>query len=313
MLHPSRVPALTPLLLVASTLALATACHSRLPRTSSEMANGSTYIPLSPKPVFLTSGAYTSKELLDALPNVTMRISTGATDQTANLTYGAGAVGEEGHTYEVVVDYLLYTTAYLPTCYSWSIESDKGKYVAGTEETELRTAFGRVVEGSDTRAPGSKNQVGKMVKFNVAQRIPVYIGAGLRIQANVHVNKGKVQLSLFGLGSAAEAGQVSGSMVIQTLGIFGEAISPLIPLPSDISQGSIQAAMQSLAAIKAKLYDDDGVKVDLQIVGYEATMRSLNAVRLIDTTLAGTTLTAELKDGKLRPSLVGDEKPQCVQ
>lgn len=301
-------PFLTAILAITTT----SACHPPLPRTSSEMANGSSYIPLSPKPVHLTSAtAYTSHDLLDALPNVTMRISTGTTDHSANLSYGAGAIGEAGHSYEVIVDYLLYTTAYLPVCYSASVEADKGKFVAGSEEAELWTAFGRVREGSDTRAPGAKNELQQSSKFSMAQRIPVYIGAGLRIQANVHVNKGTVQLSLFGIGSAAEAGNVSGTMVIQTLGIFGKSISPLIPLPSDVSQGSIQAALQALAAIKAKLYDDDGVKVDLQIVGYEATLRSVNAIRLIDATLAGSTVSASLVGGKIVPELIGDKVPDC--
>ena len=46
----------------------------------------------------------------------------------------------------------------------------------------------------------------------------------------------------------------------------GRDVSPLIPLPSQISVESIQAALQSAAAIKAKLYDD-GVEIVPQVFG----------------------------------------------
>lgn len=294
----------------------AVACGPSLPRTSSEMANGSVYIPLSPKPVVLTPAGYKSEDVLNALPNLTMRVSTGITDNTTSLSYGAGAVGQEGHSYTVIVDYLMYTTAYLPTCYTWSDQSDKGKFVAGETMETLWTVAGRVEDRTDTRAPGIKSPGGAGLRnssTSIQMRIPVYLGVGLRIQANVLVVKGKVQLSLFGLGTAAEAGHVSGALVFQTLGISGSAISPLIPLPADINQGSIQAAMQALAAIKAKLYDPTGVNVDLQVVGYEATLRSLNAVRLIDGTLAGAEPTAKFEHGKIRPDLISKvgENPEC--
>jgi hypothetical protein len=57
------------------------------------------------------------------------------------------------------------------------------------------------------------------------------------------------------VGVAAQEKRVTGSMVIQTLGISGENVSPVIPMPGDLSMSSIQSAIQALSTIKSKMYD----------------------------------------------------------
>jgi hypothetical protein len=81
---------------------------------------------------------------------------------------------------------------------------------------------------------------------------------GLRLTANILVKNVSADLnlgSLFALGVAAKAGQVSGTLVIQTLGVSGPEISGLIPMPGEISESTIQNAILALASIKAKIYD----------------------------------------------------------
>jgi hypothetical protein len=102
--------------------------------------------------------------------------------------------------------------------------------------------------------------------------VPVYIGVGLRLTANVYVKKGNVDLgSLFALGLAAKSEKVSGTLVIQTLGVSGPEISGLIPMPGEISESTIQNAILSLASIKAKMYDP---KTDIspRVVGVYNTL-----------------------------------------
>jgi hypothetical protein len=97
--------------------------------------------------------------------------------------------------------------------------------------------------------------------------IPVFIGVGLRLTATIEVNQGSINLgNLVGLGVAAEANKISGTLVIQTLGISGENISNLIMMPSEINTTTIQNGILSLGAIKAKMYEDD-VFLTPRIVG----------------------------------------------
>lgn len=292
-------------LLVVLLVAIDVGCHpTTLPKTSSELVKGSTYLPLTPKPIVLKGvNSVTSNQLLNSLPNATMRISIGSRDESGSLTFGVGSIGQQGHSYEVIVDYVNYTTAYLPVCFTTKEMSDQGKALAG-QASIIETQLGSIKLYSNTHVPGKKGSAANESSFSVAQKIPIYVGVGLRIQASVQILKGSVQLSLFGLGSAANAGAVSGTMVIQTLGVFGAPIAPLIPLPTDIGESSIQSAMQSVAAIKAKLYDA-GVNVRPQVIGFETVFGSTAAIQLIEATIEGATIQANVVDGILQPDEIG--------
>jgi hypothetical protein len=87
--------------------------------------------------------------------------------------------------------------------------------------------------------------------------VPAYVGIGLRLSANLIVNQGNVDLgNLIAIGAAAQAKQVSGTLVIQTLGISGESVDAALPIPSEISTASIQNALVAIGTMKSKIYDD---------------------------------------------------------
>lgn len=92
-------------------------------------------------------------------------------------------------------------------------------------------------------------------------------GVGIRLNADVTTLEADINLSsLFGIAAAAALNQVRGTLRFETIGITGPGISPLVPLPSQISPDSVQGAMQAAAAIKAKLHDQDGsVQVSPQV------------------------------------------------
>jgi hypothetical protein len=46
-------------------------------------------------------------------------------------------------------------------------------------------------------------------------------------------------------------------MMIEVVGIKSQEVTTLLPLPSEINQTTIQNAMQALATIKSKIYDED--------------------------------------------------------
>ena len=101
------------------------------------------------------------------------------------------------------------------------------------------------------------------------QGIIVQSGVGIRLRARITTFEAGLNItSLFGIGAAAKSGQLTGTLEFETIGIGGKAISPLVPLPSEISMESIQNAMQAAAAIKASMYSgEDDVKIVAQVFG----------------------------------------------
>jgi hypothetical protein len=81
------------------------------------------------------------------------------------------------------------------------------------------------------------------------------------------VHEGMVDLgSLFAIGLAAQAKKITGTLVVQTLGISGEGISAIIPMPAEINSSTIQNAILSLGSIKAKMYESD-IIITPRVVG----------------------------------------------
>jgi hypothetical protein len=185
-------------------------------------ANNYGYHPLDPLPVKLTVD---KSKVLEEMPDETIRIAVGTVSGDGGITYGPAKIGVEGKNYVIVLDYIKF----------------------GTD------SFGVALSEKDTKG----NRVATLVDVSKANAVvPVYIGVGLRLTANIFVKKGSVNLgSLFALGVAAKAEQVSGTLVIQTLGVSGPEISGLIPMPGEISESTIQNAILALASIKAKIYD----------------------------------------------------------
>jgi len=83
------------------------------------------------------------------------------------------------------------------------------------------------------------------------------VGVGLRIIANVTAMESGVNLGdLFAIGLAAKANKVSGTLMIEVIGIKSKDVTAVLPLPSEINQSTIQSAMQAMATIKSKIYED---------------------------------------------------------
>jgi len=82
-------------------------------------------------------------------------------------------------------------------------------------------------------------------------------GVGVRLRADIHTRKAGIDiLNLFGITGAVSRGDATGTMRFEVMGVGGELINGLIPVPAEISEESMMAAMQAVAAIKSNLYDD---------------------------------------------------------
>ncbi len=214
------------LLICFVSLAIGGCASFTIPATSGDTKSAQSYgyNPVDSLPVTVSPPNASREKKLEALPDETMRLAIGQFDGKSGLTFGPAAAGVAGNSYVVILDYTKFTTKSF-----------------GVKKTPTE---GNRVSVSLTTAP------------NPDAVVPVYVGVGLRLTANVTVKEGTVDLgNLFALGAAAQAKQISGTLVIQSLGLSGEGVSPLIPIPSEINPTTVQNALMAIGAIKAKIYE----------------------------------------------------------
>lgn len=217
----------------------------KVPRTIGDPRNANTYgyHPLDPLPIkveYLNEDQPISNiRILNALPDETMRLAIGQVNSQGGVTFSSASVGYEGSSYVVILDYIKFNTN------SFGVKLD----TSGTDR------YGKELKASLTNSD------------NPDVIVPVYVGVGLRLTANITVNKGKVNLgNLFALGLEANSEKISGTLVVQTLGVSGENISSIIPMPSEINPTTIQNAIMALATIKSNLYDEKTI-ITPRVVG----------------------------------------------
>lgn len=227
------------LMVVLGALLLSGCVTSDLKTEQSTYSKG--YYPIDPVPIQLAvPTGYTNKVdnalILAALPDETMRLAIGAYSISGGVLYGPASASYSKGEYVVILDYTKCTTVPVYAL------ADKNNRVTILEDDEA------------------------------AGVVPVYAGVGLRLRANISIEKGSVNLgSLMALGGAVEAEQASGSLIVQTLGISGESISNLLPMPSEISVSTIQNCLVALGSIKAKMYEPD-TQITPRLIGFNTSM-----------------------------------------
>ncbi|HEX8261488.1 MAG TPA: hypothetical protein VF547_01290 [Allosphingosinicella sp.] len=229
------------------------------PQSLGERNAAYSYIPLDPLPVFITNrkgcptaSASDPRTLMDSLPDNAVRIAIREIIGKGDVSLGPVAVGTSGSRYQVVLDYINVDTANIR--FSVGVKGDEELLPLSTY-SEGREYFARRIDDSAVTGP------------NLVV-IPVYVGVGLRLTANVEVLRGKVNLASLGaIAAGAEANRVAGSLVVQTLGINGKQVAATLPLPSELNATTVQQAIQSLGAIKAIMYDTQNTRVVPRVTG----------------------------------------------
>ena len=252
------------LVLITIQAALAVGCGSLLkpplPQTLGEQNSGYGYIPLDPLPVVSIPGykCEPSDEFLDilkSLPDNAIRIAVASFDASGQLAFGPVQLGTSGKTYQVVLDYINVDTT--------NTTFEIGYYKEG--ESEIRSLFGSGTLPDDATIFVRRAVAGRSGELEAAHGdlvvIPVYVGLGLRLTASVTVLQGNVNLSSLGaIALEAQAGRLTGSLVVQTLGITGSQVITSLPLPSELNSTTVQSAILALGSIKAILYDEAAIK-----------------------------------------------------
>ena len=237
-----------------------------------------------------------------AMPDQTVRMAV--SEMTGSMSVGFGPIkaGKEGESYQVVVDYAVsdvvplrllvrktvggQVTSYnmfgVPFKYPKyktpkdgdPIELDLQEVVPATIIPSYEVyplSNGLITEGSPRQRSFDDLSKSEKEKFKLIT-VSTYVGYGLRITASIKIDKGTVTISgLSQLAAEASLGNVSGTMVVQTLGMTGELVSTNLPLPNELDRSTAQTAILAIGSIKALLHDPK-MKIYPRIIGFSDTV-----------------------------------------
>lgn len=227
----------------------------KVPTTLGDSSNASSfgYHPVDPLPVWVENLGQKTIDystLLGAMPDETIRLAIAEVTNEGVLNFGTSSIGVAHHNYVVILDYIKYSTDFFRVEYL-NDEGTDFSVLPRYEKSEIENSYDPIIR--------SVNEGDAVV--------PVYVGVGLRLTASITVNKNGVDLgNLFSIGAQASSNKIAGTLTVQTLGISGDNISSIIPMPSEINPTTIQNAILAMGTIKAKLYDDQTV-ITPRVVG----------------------------------------------
>lgn len=236
-----------------------------LPRTSGEMESGYTYVPIDPFPVQTEDGDSckessnrTPGQLLDALPDNAVRMLVERFDLSGGVTYGTSKAGAKGESYRVTVDYINADTINISF---WIRKMMKRVESKDFEPVDIFTPAGSEYESGSESYEVTREEPEPKQPFLAEVNIPVYIGVGLRVSANVYVVGANANISGIGvIGAEAEAERLRGSLIVQTLGVNGKSVAAALPIQSELNRTTAQNAIVAVGSIKALLYADETIK-----------------------------------------------------
>lgn len=252
--------------------------HSLIPQTIAARESGYTYIPVDPFPVPVQpdkvscnlQSARTEDEyedllkkikyrpLLESLPDNAVRMSVEQFNGYGNVSYGPGGIGAKGESYKITVDYVNSDTAnfrILIGKVARNKSSHQLEYVDFLKDIdETQYDINSIIY--DIRSADNKHDINPGEFFREFN-IPIYVGIGLRVTANVDVIGDTANISGLGvIGAEAEANAIRGSLIVQTLGINGKSIAAALPIQSELNRTTAQNAIVAVGSIKALLYDE---------------------------------------------------------
>jgi hypothetical protein len=266
----------------------------KTPESIGEYNSGFTYIPLDPLPVFTQRGegcywrsdeeGVSFKPLLQSLPDNAVRVAIRAYNAKGSASFGASSLGLENQRYQVILDYINVDVSNIPFYLRIKESQSNDSPTIVVDELVRIQAF-----SYDSELPKNEDDDKWREKALGNIVIPVYVGVGLRLTADVQVLGGNVNLSSLGaIAASVEAGEASGSLVVQTLGVTGNQVSVSLPLPAEMNQTTVQNAILALGSIKAIMNDEENTILTPRVTGIYLPMGNANEqlVNLIVSELA---------------------------
>lgn len=211
-----------------------------------ERATGYGYVPLDGLGLFEDYDASTCtapdgdraarvwRPILDALPDMSARFAVATVNGELGLSWGPVKVTSKGGLYKAVLDFINVTEVVVPFYVKKHIRKPDGSIEQRLIRTPLST--GEAISMYEARI--SYNPVGgdELVASGYELlAIPVYVGIGLRLSADILAMQGNVGLTgLTSIGVAAQSNMLAGTMTVQTMGVTGGNVISGIPIPSKL-------------------------------------------------------------------------------
>lgn len=187
-------------------------------------------------------------DVMDALPDHTVRMAMRRISGSGNMGFGPVGFTASGNSYQVVVDSMFADTANVRFAIKIGSSKSSVALMALGENIDSGTAIDVKRLESWEEVPAGYEEV----------TIPVYVGIGLRLTANLFARKGGFDLgNLGGLAAKADGEKVSGSLTMQTLGVYNQQVAATYAVPNKLDETAIQNALVALGAVKAIVYDND--------------------------------------------------------
>jgi len=198
------------------------------------------------------------EDLPGAFPDNTVRIGYKSFSGDGTVSFGPVSLTQKGGRYQVTIDYLVSDIVREPMYVRKRMDS-KGNAIPNRFDVLSVLHY------------KEEENLYQNIKYQRVE-IPVIVGVGLRITADVKSLKGKGSISgLDALGLAVENNEVVGSLVVQAIGINGPSITAAMPIQSDLNQTTVQNAIVAVASIKTRLFDPKTIK-NPRVMGFRNTL-----------------------------------------
>lgn len=255
------------------------------PRSAGEIESGYTYIPIDPINVVSRPNVYDRSDceyiavtdpysnkpdkmvvfrnLLESLPDNAVRVAIQQVMTKGEISFGPVGLGAKNETYRVTVDFINADTISIRTF----IGRFGSRLDAPDDPTRIPLSLTNPIPDYidpntvtyEVRRPEQFSRDAVPLGYT-EYNLPVYVGVGLRVIADVTVIGGKANISGLGaIGIQVERNNVSGTLVTQTLGISGKAVTAALPIQSELNQTTIQNAIVAVGSIKAQLYSPETI------------------------------------------------------
>jgi len=263
-----------------------------VPETLAARFSSYGYVPLDPMPIRIGAKCAGAGPALRAgctlpydFPDQTVRIAVGKYDSSGSIVYGPiGKASAQEAEYRVIFDYIIadevalylivtpifkgdcrgldatsrVTDAAFRKALAETAASQSSACAAYVRVRKLQRAQLSTFQGKDPQVENFAKTYGASTGQETQITVPTYVGVGFRITANVHTESADVNLgSLTSIGAAASQGKASGTMTIQTLGVNGSDITPLVPLPNKIDETTVENALLAVGQMKAQISRGD--------------------------------------------------------
>ena len=246
--------------------------------------------------------------LLLGLPDLSVRFAVASFDGSGGFSFGPAKITASGKSYRAILDYVnvdaipvtFWITAYKNKKAVKITDLTNGDGPADSYEATLATK--KAIRESKRKDSGEPNDSPEQKASDRAKEsvnpkdeqiqphdsstlvtIPIYVGIGMRLTADITARESGVPLTSIGtIGLEAQAKRLMGTLTVQTIGLTGESIATALPLPSTLDQTTIENGILAIGSSRAVLYrslsENSGIVTTPRIVGLYSPIGSAPAL-----------------------------------